>query len=226
MNWYKKAQTNFSTWLAEQINILTDNYQHSINASFSRDPEAFQKNLNMIQMWAGENNPDLSRYTLASAYIEAKRYQYNKTHMSEQEQYQANKKGFMSEHQNISPQAPNFAVDMSAKQLALSTSQKNRINKGIHALITNKYFDKIPLQDIVDICLANGVVVLQEDGEIFKGFLIGGAECGSPEAEKQYAEFELATRKEDNTHQIAKNLLLLRWCKMPSGRYEILCHVS
>jgi hypothetical protein len=227
MNWYKKAQNqlNFSTWLSDELKRLTNNYQSSPSSSIIPTPESLQKNIKDVQRWVAETNPDLSNYNLARSIEEARRYLSNKKYMSVSEEMEANRNAFISEHQNLYPQADNFAVDMMAKKQSLPATIKNRINKSIYNILLNKHFESIPLKEIMDACEAQDVIVLQEDGTKWGGFLTGGAECGSKEAESQHALFELAYKKDD-AYYITKNALSMTWCTMHSGKYEIVAYVS
>lgn len=105
-------------------------------------------------------------------------------------------------------------------QPALKASERNKVNNKLHAL--GSYHEKIPLQDIFDILAEIGVHAVQEDGTPWQGMLIGGKECG-PEAADQVANFYLVRTTDGSP---LDNSLRLTWCKMPSGRYEIVAYVS
>ncbi len=90
-------------------------------------------------------------------------------------------------------------------------------------VIVKGFHDKIPLSNIFAIIEKYGYQPVQEDGTPWSGFLTGGAECGSEEAKNQRATIDIV-RKEDNMPM--NNALILMWCKMPSGRYEVVCYVS
>ena len=104
----------------------------------------------------------------------------------------------------------------------LKTGEKKQANNKIYA-ITSGYHDKIPLKDIFDALAEIGVHAVQEDGEKWQGMLIGGAECGSDETRNQVAHFDLV-RTIDQSN--LNNSLFLSWCKMQSGKYEIVAYVS
>jgi hypothetical protein len=227
MNWYKKAQNqlNFSTWLADELKRITNNYQSSPSTSISPTPEVLQQNIKDVQMWVAETSPDLSSLSLARAVDKARDYLLRRSNQSELWKMEANRRSFISEHQNLYPQADNFAVDMMAKKQSLPATIKNRINKSIYNILLNKHFESIPLKEIMDACEAQDVIVLQEDGTKWGGFLTGGSECGSKEAESQHALFELAYKKDD-AYYITKNALSMTWCTMHSGKYEIVAYVG
>lgn len=228
MNWYKKAQNNanFATWLADELARITTNFKSFPGSNIATTPEALQENIEDVRIWVYETNPDLSNYNLVKAIDEAIKYKYSKRYMSESEKMEANRKGFLSEHQNINPQAPNFAVDMSAKPKAIPPTIKNRINKAIHKATSNKWFDSVPLNEIMEACEINNVVMLQEDGKRWGGWLLGGAECGSEEARKQNVTFQVALKLEDGHYNITKNGVVLSWCAMGSGKLEIVCYIG
>ena len=71
-----------------------------------------------------------------------------------------------------------------------------------------------------------GLEALQEDGTPWSGFLVGGAECGSEKAANQRANFPLAAKQEDGSYRLTKVALILSWCVMPSGKYEIIGYLS
>ena len=216
MNWYKKAQSkNYPIWLAQQVAKYTDNYQRSLG----------DYPLKIIEEWIRETNPDLTNLELAEAGFQAKNYQrkkqYEKTNNAEQINRHWNK--FISETQNINPDSERFAVDLRLKSQAVPTSIKKKINKSIHAL--GNYHNEIPLDTLFDILKEHNIVALQEDGTIWSGILTGGAECGSDKAREQYASFNLAIKLE-NEYLPSKSYLMLNWCKMPSGKYEIVSYIT
>jgi hypothetical protein len=125
--------------------------------------------------------------------------------------------------QNIDENAQDFMVDIAAKEKSIPSGIKNRINKELNAL--GNYHVKIPLDKIFDICKRNNVIVVQEDGTPWSGLLSGNAECGSEKAKDQRANFDLAY-KIDGKYIVANNYIVLSWCTMPSGKYEIVCYIS
>lgn len=108
-----------------------------------------------------------------------------------------------------------------AKDAKIKPGIKSKMNNEIGA-IAGKYYDAIPLQGIVDVLKKYGYKIVQEDGTDWSGMLLGGKECGHPEAAKQRANISIA--QQDGI--LTQNTLLLMWCKMPSGRYEIVSYIS
>lgn len=88
-------------------------------------------------------------------------------------------------------------------------SEKRSINKLLHQLTTNQYFNSIPLNMIFYIVEhETGSKIVQEDGTPWSGFLLG---------DNSWTNFTIAKRK---------YTLRLEWYKMPSGRFEINAYVS
>lgn len=109
-----------------------------------------------------------------------------------------------------------------AKAAAIKASIRKQINDKIHA-VTSGYLEKIPLKDIFDILGQYGIQAVQEDGTPWSGFLVGGAECGSEETSKQVVNFDLIQK---DTNEPLNAAVYLSWCKMPSGKYEVVCYLS
>jgi hypothetical protein len=125
--------------------------------------------------------------------------------------------------------ATKFKAELgSSSPTHLKPEVKKNMNNMIHDILIpggkNVWFDEIPLQQIFDIMEAHGVVPLQEDNTEWSGMLLGReAQITLPLAPKGTAE-ESAT---DMEYTPFKNATLhLSWYTMPSGRYEILSHVS
>ena len=215
MNWYKKASSNYATWLTEAIRNNTNN--------FTTPSCCDDKVLDYIEQWFKETNPDTEDLSLYDAARMAISHVNDKQPQNSPEQIRRNMNKFFAESQSVNPDAPDFAVDPRGKSKSIPSNIRKRINNAIHDL--GNYHVQIPLQNIFDICKQNGVVALQEDGTPWQGLLAGGAECGTEKARNQNAKFDLAVRVEGN-YVPADNLIVLNWCKMPSGKYEVVCYVS
>ena len=148
---------------------------------------------------------------------------------------------FMSSSQQNDTEADNFAIDLRSKPISMKQNIKKSINKKIHEL--GNYHIEIPLDRIFDILAEHRIIALQEDGTPWSGLLIGGAECGSEKARNQFVNFLLAHNPNEDIYAInpfseetfkvpnsgyefLKNRLFLAWCKMPSGKYEIVSYIS
>jgi hypothetical protein len=104
-------------------------------------------------------------------------------------------------------------VDMTAKPVTLPPAVKARTNKLISKLVTNVYFNNIPLDDIFKILAQFGIIAIQEDGTTWSGFLTGSS---------GQADFDLGWEG----RPIRNAVLRLSWYRMPSNRYEIVSYVA
>jgi len=111
-------------------------------------------------------------------------------------------------------------VDMSTKPL-VDNKLKSQLQKAVNAVLKPTFFDQIPLQQISDALKQMNVRLLQEDGTDFSGFLMGEKECGTPEASNQHTEFQLALG-----NQLLKCALMLSWCRMGSGKMEVIGYIA
>jgi hypothetical protein len=125
--------------------------------------------------------------------------------------------------QNIDANAQDFMVDISEKSKSVPANVIRTINNEIHKL--GDYHVEIPLDQIFEICKRNNVIIIQEDGTPWSGFISGNAECGSEKARNQRVNFSLAYKK-DNKYVPVNNSILLTWCTMRSGKYEVICYMS
>jgi hypothetical protein len=126
---------------------------------------------------------------------------------------------------NVENQGLNEFKSMPQGRNTLPANIKKKLNNSIYN-VTNDYYDQIPINEIFNILKSQNVVPLQEDGTEWSGMLIGGAECGSDEARSQVANFPLAQRVGEELVPFSNAELMLMWCKMSSGRYEIISYVS
>jgi len=91
--------------------------------------------------------------------------------------------------------------------------------------ITTHYHKQIPLGDIFNVLANNNLIPIQEDGTRWSGLLIGGHECGTEKAKDQRANIPLVM-KNKGEWSLTTSDLILSYCKMPSGNYEIVCYLS
>ena len=82
-----------------------------------------------------------------------------------------------------------------------------------HTKAMGIFHSVIPVSELDRILRANGMKLVQEDGTDFEGFF-----CG----EHSRATIDIAF--EDGTE--CESVLVLEWCKMESGRYEINTYLS
>jgi hypothetical protein len=104
----------------------------------------------------------------------------------------------------------------------IKASVRTKINNEI-SNIARGFHTKIPLSAILNVLETNGYRAIQEDGTPWQGMLIGNAECGTEKAKSQKASIDLVSIS-DNTP--VDNMLLLMWCTLQSGRYEVVSYVS
>lgn len=108
--------------------------------------------------------------------------------------------------------------------LKLSQPVKSKLTQAISKHTTgtetnNQYFEKIPLQPIVDAIEEFGYTIIQEDGTAWDGFLVGADAS---------VTIELGTNPDEKGfyQPITNAALILQWHKMPSGQYEINAYIS
>jgi len=108
----------------------------------------------------------------------------------------------------------------SISKVHLKPNVRNRLNKAIGKLLA-PYFDKIPLQPLLDILEKDGLVAVQEDATEWEGFLMG---------RNQQIYFHLGwkdTMDSEKRFMIVPNAMLaLSWYKFETGRYEITSYVT
>jgi hypothetical protein len=185
-------------------------------------------NFTILENWVKGTRPDLSKLGLLEAwekaYYDLDNRRHRKINEFEPEEIRRTHNRALADAQDINPNAKDFMVDIRLKPKAIQQNIKSKINKEIHAL--GNFHSEIPLETIFNICKKYDVIPLQEDGTYWSGMLVGGAECGSKEAEEQFSSFSLSTKNEKNQYVPANNILRLTWCKMSSNRYEIVCYIS
>lgn len=110
--------------------------------------------------------------------------------------------------------------------IGVSQAVRSRVSKKIYD-VTKGYHKAIPVDGIFEALSNEGLVPIQEDGYRWSGLLLGTAECGTEDARKQVANFEIATVDANGKWGMANMWLHLAWCRMsPSGNYEIVCYLS
>jgi len=124
-----------------------------------------------------------------------------------------------------SQEVSGILVDPSEKPVKFPASIKNAVQGGVYSLLKKTYFDHVPLGEIVTELRAHDVYALQEDGTEWAGFLVGGAACGTDEASKQNASIDLAIKIGEKYFAV-NSRLYISWCKMPSGKYEVLGYLT
>jgi len=120
--------------------------------------------------------------------------------------------------------AQEILVNMSQKRVPLFGGVKNKINSDLNNI--GDHFSQIPLGTIQTILKKYNIHLLQEDGTAWSGFLVGGKDCGEDGAEEQRATFDMAIKDGENKYSLLKCWLHMTWCKLSSGRYEVIKYIS
>jgi len=78
MNWYKKAnKENFPAWLSQCLIKETEGYKHFKNRTYPGHT-FLMKNIQLVEDWINETNPDFESLSLYDAIKTAKTYYENK----------------------------------------------------------------------------------------------------------------------------------------------------
>jgi hypothetical protein len=103
----------------------------------------------------------------------------------------------------------------------LQPNVRKKINRDLAKLTSGKYFESIPNDSISKILKEYGLIILQEDGTEWSGFLLGV---------NSRAHFDVGyieTKNSDNRYTAIDNVaLVMSWYRMPSGRYEIVVYLG
>lgn len=98
---------------------------------------------------------------------------------------------------------------------------KKEVNSDLGKICSGKYYDEIPLGEILEALEKNNVIALQEDGTPWEGIL-----CG----ERAQTQIDIGAIWSENDEGIYtpcdNSMLVLSWYRMQSGRYEINAYVS
>lgn len=116
--------------------------------------------------------------------------------------------------------APSALVDMSKRPLG-NPKLKVQLQKTVYSILKPTFFEKIPLGAISEAFRAFGVSLVDEDGSPWSGFLLGNKDCGDERAKDQHAKFALAYNG-----QLLNCHLIISWCRMGSGKMEVIGYVS
>ncbi len=104
--------------------------------------------------------------------------------------------------------------------MKLNAKIRRKINNKLHKLGLT-YHDSIPLADIQDVLIENGLDLLDDDGTPWSGLL-----CGTD----VHTDFHMGVWMNACSHEprelVTNSFLCLSWHKMPSGRYEIVAYAS
>jgi hypothetical protein len=110
-------------------------------------------------------------------------------------------------------------LEKSLSRVRLDPSIKKKINKKLNDNFSYNYFSSIPLKDIFNVLKGYRIVVVDEAGEQWSGFLTGSSG-------RAYLDLVLVDEITGEFRVISNSILSLSWYKMPSGRYEITLYLS
>lgn len=122
-------------------------------------------------------------------------------------------------------ETPQQNVERVRKRKTLPESLRKKINDRLGEITTgNKYYEKIPLDDIFKAIRDNEGIPLQEDWTEWSGWLTGEdgratIDIGNPETKSTRDGLDFYT-------PYSNTMLVLTWHKMPSGRYEVGAYLS
>lgn len=136
---------------------------------------------------------------------------------------------FYASTQDFDTNEPNFAVDIRRDTISIPNGVRVKINNALSDL--GNYHKNIPIQEIIRILHSNGVIMLQEDGTHWEGFVLPTGQCGavddSGKSKNSPFHFDLAFKSSGNARYLpCENNLVMSACTMPSGNIEIVTYIS
>ena len=111
------------------------------------------------------------------------------------------------------------------RPISVPQGQKNKAQKALYEA-TKGYHPGMPTEAILEALALYGFVPVGEDGEKWSGMLIGSAKCGSEEAKDQRVSLPTVMMGADGKWGMTNMYLSISYCKMPSGRYEVVSYLS
>ena len=103
--------------------------------------------------------------------------------------------------------------DMEKDKVKIKPAVRNVGNRTLNAIVTNKYFKEIPLDEIFGALAKIDLIVVQEDGTRWSGFLTGASGQAN-------IRFAFDGKLVDNS------MLVLSWYKTDKGRWEVVAYLS
>jgi hypothetical protein len=118
----------------------------------------------------------------------------------------------------VSEAVKGFPVDLAGEQVKIPNNTKKFLN-GKLADLCRIYYKGIPLDELFNLLRGSYIEPIQEDGDIWSGFLTGA---------EGRTTFELAMLDNNSgEYKPVKDCVLsLSWYKMPSGKFEIVAYLS
>ncbi len=112
------------------------------------------------------------------------------------------------------------------KKPKLGGSVKSFLNRKFDGLTINQFFDKIPVQEIMDILTIRNLVILQEDNTAWDGEAIGNKYQGKRLFKLAYKGSAVKDAMHNVYTPIGNAKLVLTWYRMPTKRYEVVVYVG
>lgn len=112
--------------------------------------------------------------------------------------------------QNFNPDASDFMVNISDKDVTMPAGVKSKINNAIHKL--GSYFEEIPLDQYREIIKQNDCCLIMEDGTIWQGMMFAPI-CGSENAQNGRAVLRIAYKMSDMQYHQTKQCLCMSCCR-------------
>lgn len=95
----------------------------------------------------------------------------------------------------------------------LKANIRKQANNALHKALPGNYYDGVPLERMFDTLKAMGLIVLDEAGEPWQGFL-----CGR--------EGSASLRLGNGMGEVYDACLVFTWYKMGNGQYELVKYIS
>lgn len=152
-----------------------------------------------------------------------------KTAQDARAQIAQNQENFYSTSQDTNPDGDNFAVDIRRNSISIPSSARAKATNALAAL--GDFHDRIPMSEIIDILKGNGIIIIQEDGTHWEGFVMptgdAGATDDSGKPKNAPFYFDLAFKHPTlGKYLPCNNRLSMSAVKMPSGKIEVVTYIT
>jgi len=116
---------------------------------------------------------------------------------------------------------------MLPKAQSMKSSARATASKAVQRILGATYFDHVPINDIANSLKREGIVLLQEDGTEWSGF-VGAGKSGSATIDIAPVESGVIDDLSGATlYRPYKNaMLVVAWHRMESGRLEVTGYIS
>lgn len=120
---------------------------------------------------------------------------------------------------------PSPSADINSRPITMPPRIKKTLSNGVADILRPTRFEQIPLKEIFNLFELHHVMAIQEDGTSWSGFLLGDAECGDDRTRDQVVHFPLAIDT-GSEWKVTTTHFHLSWCRMPSGKKEVIGYIS